>query len=64
LQSANPLSDQFLPAATWWRNISRVHVKRLRQTPNLNQARELAAIPAPNESELGSLAGSRAALPG
>src|ERR1017187_6419411 len=62
-QSADPLSDQILPAAAWWRNFSRLYVKRLRQTPNLDQAREPAAIPAPNEGELGSLAGNRAELP-
>jgi len=43
------------PAAAWWRNFSRLYVTRLCHTPNLDQARELAAIPAPAEGELGSL---------
>jgi non-specific serine/threonine protein kinase len=43
------------PAAAWWRNFSRLYVTRLCHTPNLDQTRELAAIPAPAEGELGSL---------
>ena len=43
------------PAAAWWRNFSRLFVTRLCHTPNLDQSRELAAIPAPAEGELSSL---------
>ncbi|MFA5263090.1 MAG: DEAD/DEAH box helicase [Opitutaceae bacterium] len=48
--------DSFVPqAATWWRNFGRLYVTRLCHTPNLDQAREFAAIPVPSESELAAL---------
>ncbi len=43
------------PAAAWWRNFSRAYFTLLCHLPNLEQARELAPIPAPTESELNSL---------
>ena len=43
------------PAAAWWRELARRYLTQLCHTPDLEQARELAPVPAPPEAELSGL---------
>ncbi|MHB1309275.1 MAG: SNF2 helicase-associated domain-containing protein, partial [Limisphaerales bacterium] len=50
------LSEALPPVAAWWREVSRRYFTRLCHLPNLETARELDPVSAPDEAELADLA--------
>jgi superfamily II DNA or RNA helicase len=50
------LNASLPPAAAWWREVARRYLTQLCHLPDLEQAREVASLPAPVETELSALA--------